>query len=100
MVRSSSFLFTDELDFDNLSKKKQFLLPSRLEEFLSDPISLQVWQGAGVVKGGRVLIGATKPSESAPGTIRGDLAIDVGRYFLQFLKKTKDTSHLIPFSLF
>lgn len=25
------------------------------------------------------MLGATKPSESAPGTIRGDFAIDVGR---------------------
>ena len=25
------------------------------------------------------MIGATKPAESAPGTIRGDLAVDVGR---------------------
>jgi hypothetical protein len=32
-----------------------------------------------VVKAGRVLLGATKPSESAPGSIRGDYCIDVGR---------------------
>ena len=31
------------------------------------------------VAGGRRLLGATKPSDSAPGTIRGDFAIDVGR---------------------
>merc|ERR1712115_79114 len=29
--------------------------------------------------GGRVLLGATNPKDSAPGTIRGDLCIDVGR---------------------
>ena len=39
----------------------------------------QVWEGDGVVKAGRVLLGATKPSESAPGSIRGDYCIDVGR---------------------
>ena len=38
-----------------------------------------VWEGAGVVAGGRKLLGATKPADSAPGTIRGDFAIDVGR---------------------
>jgi hypothetical protein len=38
-----------------------------------------VWEGKDVIAGGRKLLGATKPSESAPGTIRGDLAIDVGR---------------------
>ena len=30
--------------------------------------------GKGVVEAGRKLIGATKPLDSAPGTIRGDLA--------------------------
>jgi nucleoside-diphosphate kinase len=32
-----------------------------------------------VVEGARTLIGSTKPLEAAPGTIRGDFAIDVGR---------------------
>ena len=32
-----------------------------------------------MVKAGRTLLGATKPSESAPGSIRGDYCIDVGR---------------------
>ena len=43
------------------------------------PVMLQVWQGKDVVKQGRALIGATNPLVSAPGTIRGDFAIDVGR---------------------
>ena len=28
---------------------------------------------------GRKMLGATKPSDSAPGSIRGDLCVDVGR---------------------
>lgn len=39
----------------------------------------QVWEGKGVVKTGRVLLGATNPADSLPGTIRGDYCIDVGR---------------------
>ena len=31
-----------------------------------------VWEGAGVVKEGRKMLGATMPSDSACGTIRGD----------------------------
>ena len=31
------------------------------------------------MKTGRVMLGATKPKDSEPGTIRGDLCIDVGR---------------------
>ena len=38
-----------------------------------------VWEGRDAVKTGRTLLGATNPLDSAPGTIRGDYAIDVGR---------------------
>ena len=38
-----------------------------------------VWEGKDVIAGGRKLLGATKPSDSACGTIRGDYAVDVGR---------------------
>jgi nucleoside diphosphate kinase len=45
------------------------------------PPSLQamVFEGKEVVKTGRAMIGATNPLASAPGTIRGDLAVDMGR---------------------
>ena len=39
----------------------------------------QVWEGEGVVKSARKLIGATNPLEAEPGTIRGDLAVQTGR---------------------
>ncbi|KAL8716032.1 MAG: hypothetical protein Q9225_006281 [Loekoesia sp. 1 TL-2023] len=46
---------------------------------LSGPIVAMVWEGRESVKIGRTLLGATNPLQSAPGTIRGDYAIDVGR---------------------
>ncbi|XP_060519556.1 nucleoside diphosphate kinase-like [Cylas formicarius] len=45
----------------------------------SGPVVPMVWEGPGVVKMGRRLIGATNPSESAPGTIRGDFGLQSGR---------------------
>ncbi|KAI4719478.1 nucleoside diphosphate kinase [Aureobasidium sp. EXF-10727] len=45
----------------------------------SGPICAMVWEGRDAVKTGRTLLGATNPRDSAPGTIRGDFAIDVGR---------------------
>ena len=45
----------------------------------SGPVCCMVWEGMGAVKTGRVMLGATKPSDSLCGTIRGDFAIDVGR---------------------
>lgn len=61
----------------------------------SGPIVAMVWEGRDAVKTGRsmsppspcnafltkppALLGATNPLASAPGTIRGDFAVDVGR---------------------
>ncbi|CAL0312586.1 unnamed protein product [Lupinus luteus] len=51
-----------------------------LSEFLSSgPVVAMVWEGEGVITYGRKLIGATDPQKSEPGTIRGDLAVVVGR---------------------
>ena len=53
---------------------------SGLVDFItSGPIVAMVWEGEGVILGARKLIGATKPLEAEPGTIRGDLAVDIGR---------------------
>ena len=47
--------------------------------FSSGPICAMCWEGIDVIKGGRLLLGATNPADSLPGTIRGDFATDVGR---------------------
>ncbi len=43
------------------------------------PVVAMVWEGTDVVKTGRKLIGETNPLASAPGTIRGDFCIQLGR---------------------
>lgn len=45
----------------------------------SGPVVAMVWEGLGVVKTGRVMLGETNPADSKPGTIRGDYCIHVGR---------------------
>ncbi len=45
----------------------------------SGPVVAMVWEGNNVVLTGRKMLGATKPFDSEPGTIRGDYCIDVGR---------------------
>ena len=40
---------------------------------------MQVWEGKNAVKTGRALLGPTNPADCAPGTIRGDLAVETGR---------------------
>eukprot|EP01041_Mallomonas_annulata_P000848 gene848-1651_t len=59
-------------------KTKSFF-PKLMQYMTSGPVVAMVWEGKNVVATGRKMLGATNPLESAPGTIRGDFAIDVGR---------------------
>lgn len=45
----------------------------------SAPVVAMVWQGENAVQVVRNTMGSTRPAESAPGTIRGDLGLTVGR---------------------
>ena len=59
-------------------KEKPFF--NDLVDFISSgPVVAMVWEGEGVILNARKIIGATKPLEADPGTIRGDLAINIGR---------------------
>ncbi|MBS3975657.1 MAG: nucleoside-diphosphate kinase [Syntrophomonadaceae bacterium] len=53
--------------------------PGLVDYITSGPVVAMVWEGKGVVAGARKLIGATNPAEAAPGTIRGDYGVEVGR---------------------
>ncbi|KRY69632.1 Nucleoside diphosphate kinase [Trichinella pseudospiralis] len=53
--------------------------PSLKAYMSSGPVVAMVWEGRDVVKAARNMLGATRPLESAPGTLRGDFCIDVGR---------------------
>jgi len=59
--------------------KKKGFFGSLCDFFSSGPVCAMVWEGKGVIATGRQMLGATNPAESAPGTIRGDFAITVGR---------------------
>jgi nucleoside-diphosphate kinase len=45
----------------------------------SAPVMAMVWEGPNSVAAIRQTVGSTKPVESAPGTIRHDFALEVGR---------------------
>ncbi|PNP41999.1 hypothetical protein TGAMA5MH_06178 [Trichoderma gamsii] len=66
-----------EAHYADLSDKPFFA--GLIEYMNSGPICAMVWEGRDAVKTGRTILGATNPLASAPGTIRGDYAIDVGR---------------------
>jgi nucleoside-diphosphate kinase len=81
--------------YKDLSAKKFF--PGLVEYFSSGPIVGMVWEGLGVVRGGRVLLGATNPADSLPGTIRGDLCVDVGRNICHGSDSVESATHEIAF---
>jgi len=66
-----------EKHYADLSARPFF--PGLVSYMSSGPVVPMVWEGLNVVKTGRVMLGATNPADSAPGTIRGDLCIQVGR---------------------
>lgn len=66
-----------EKHYEDLKDKKFF--PGLVKYMSSGPVIPMVWEGKAVVKTGRMILGATNPLDSLPGTIRGDFCIDVGR---------------------
>jgi nucleoside-diphosphate kinase len=52
--------------------------PGLKSYIMSGPCFLMVWEGRNVVAITRQMIGATNPAEAAPGTIRGDYALEIG----------------------
>eukprot|EP00658_Telonema_sp_P-2_P051250 TRINITY_DN392_c0_g1_i1.p2 TRINITY_DN392_c0_g1~~TRINITY_DN392_c0_g1_i1.p2 ORF type:complete len:204 (+),score=62.53 TRINITY_DN392_c0_g1_i1:241-852(+) len=66
-----------EQHYADLSKKKFF---GPLTDFFSSgPVVAMIWEGEDVIRYGRVILGATMPGDSNPGTVRGDYAVNVGR---------------------
>ena len=59
--------------------KERPFFPDLVTYMLSGPVVGMVWEGIGAVATGRVMLGATNPANSAPGTIRGDYCIISGR---------------------
>jgi len=45
----------------------------------SGPVLAMVWEGKDAINAARNTIGSTKPVEAAPGSIRGDFGMEIGR---------------------
>ncbi|KAK4122275.1 nucleoside diphosphate kinase [Parathielavia appendiculata] len=66
-----------EKHYSDLSSKPFF--KDLVNYMNSGPIVAMVWEGLDAVKTGRAMLGATNPLSSAPGTIRGDYCLQMGR---------------------
>jgi nucleoside-diphosphate kinase len=50
-----------------------------IQYITSAPVMAMVWEGPNAVAAVRQTMGATRPTEAAPGTLRHDYALEVGR---------------------
>ena len=53
--------------------------PGLVSFITSGPIVAMIWEATNAVALARQTMGATNPADAAPGTIRGDFGIDIGR---------------------
>jgi nucleoside-diphosphate kinase len=53
--------------------------PGLVDYITSAPVLAMVWEGPQAVAAVRQTMGATRPTEAAPGTVRHDLAMEIGR---------------------
>jgi nucleoside-diphosphate kinase len=61
-----------------IHKGKPFY-PPLIQYITSSPVMAMVWEGPNAVAAVRQTMGATRPTEAAPGSIRHDFALQVGR---------------------
>jgi len=59
-------------------KGKSFY-PGLITYITSAPVMAMAWEGPGAVAAVRQTMGSTKPTEAAPGTVRHDFGLEVGR---------------------
>ena len=61
------------------SLKEKPFFPGLVGFMMTGPVVAMCWEGTKVVSTARQMLGETDPLKSAPGTIRGDFCINVGR---------------------
>lgn len=80
LVGAKLMQVSEELAEEHYGEHKERPFFGELVEFItSGPVFAMVWEGENVISTARLLVGATNPTESAPGTIRGDYAVTVGK---------------------
>ncbi|MFC2028946.1 nucleoside-diphosphate kinase [Chloroflexota bacterium] len=52
---------------------------SLIKYILSAPVMAMVWEGPNAVEAVRQTMGSTRPTDAAPGSIRHDFGLDIGR---------------------
>ena len=59
--------------------KGKFFYDGLISYITSSPVMAMVWEGPNAVAAVRQTMGATRPTEAAPGSVRHDFGLEVGR---------------------
>ncbi len=70
--------------------------PGLIKYITACPIVAAVLEGKGAVEVVRQTMGATDPKQAAPGSIRGDLGIDIGRNLVHGSDSAENALYEIP----
>ncbi|MGG0642745.1 nucleoside-diphosphate kinase [Sporosarcina gallistercoris] len=80
LVGGKLMTISQELAEQHYGEHKERPFFGELVDFItSGPVFAMVWEGENVISTARLMMGATNPKESAPGTIRGDFAVTVAK---------------------
>ncbi|MFW5965834.1 MAG: nucleoside-diphosphate kinase [Halodesulfurarchaeum sp.] len=80
LVGAKLMQIDDELAAEHYAEHQDKPFFEDLTDFItSGPVLAMVWEGQDAIAQVRRMMGETDPAESAPGTIRGDFGLDLGR---------------------
>lgn len=80
LVGAKLMMISTELAEQHYAEHKERPFFSGLVDFItSGPVFAMVWEGENVIASARQMMGSTNPKDAAPGTIRGDYGLTVGK---------------------
>ena len=80
LVGAKFMQIDEELAHDHYAEHEDKPFFDGLVSFITaGPVMAMVWEGQDATRQVRRMMGATDPAEAQPGTIRGDLGLDLGR---------------------
>jgi nucleoside-diphosphate kinase len=80
LVGAKLMSIPNELAEEHYGEHKERPFFGELVDFItSGPVFAMVWQGENVITTARQMMGSTNPKDAAPGTIRGDFGLTVGK---------------------
>jgi nucleoside-diphosphate kinase len=80
LVGAKFVQISEDLAHDHYAEHEDKPFFEGLVSFItSGPVMAMVWESQDATRQVREMMGATDPAEAAPGTIRGDLGLDLGR---------------------